>query len=328
MRTPHGEFDGYHTSADALDRISAAVARGVRPDAASRVIDVLETNRTLVNLSPYGEPQLGRRGLYRSAGGAVATPDDERALLWVLNQSDGDASLLDIADRSGHRLPGHPARGRAARAGASCWRRRSVVRPRPVSLGDEPLRGRRPLDAEGRVVPAHAARGLGHVLVGHLVDDLAVVDQRLVALREALGDEQQPPVLGGQLDAEPVEVASASPGAGRPSRPRPRRACSARACSRRAGPPGSGGPGACRAAGCGSCCPARTAIGEPVLRELVARRTRAPGSRARRRGGSTSMIAASCSFVRVKIIGVSRRRPASSAARRRAGRRPAARARA
>ena len=46
---------------------------------------MLGSNRRYVNLSPYGEPQLGRRGLYRSAGGAVATPDDERALLWVLN---------------------------------------------------------------------------------------------------------------------------------------------------------------------------------------------------------------------------------------------------
>jgi len=64
-----------------------------------------------VNLTPYGEPQLGRRGLYRSAGGAVATPDDERALLWVLNLSDGSSSLLDIATRSG--LP-YPVIARAA----------------------------------------------------------------------------------------------------------------------------------------------------------------------------------------------------------------------
>jgi len=69
------------------------------------VIDVLETNRTLLNLSPYGEPQLGKRGLYRSAGGAVSSPDDERALLWVLNQSDGSASLVDIAERSGIAYP-------------------------------------------------------------------------------------------------------------------------------------------------------------------------------------------------------------------------------
>jgi aminopeptidase-like protein len=104
MRTPHGEFAGYHTSADGLERIrpeSLAEAVEVCLD----VVEVLETNRRFTNLSPYGEPQLGRRGLYRSAGGAVATPDDERALLWVLNQSDGRSTLLDVARTSGLRYP-------------------------------------------------------------------------------------------------------------------------------------------------------------------------------------------------------------------------------
>jgi aminopeptidase-like protein len=104
MRTPHGEFDGYHTSADSLDRIrpeSLADAVGT----CLELVDVLETNQRFTNLSPYGEPQLGKRGLYRSSGGAVDTPDDERALLWVLNQSDGSSSLLDIARSSGLRYP-------------------------------------------------------------------------------------------------------------------------------------------------------------------------------------------------------------------------------
>ncbi len=100
MRTPHGEFDGYHTSADDMDRIrSESLSEAV--DACLAIVDVLEANRRCRNVSPYGEPQLGRRGLYRSAGGAVATPDDERALLWVLNQSDGQKNLLEIASRSG-----------------------------------------------------------------------------------------------------------------------------------------------------------------------------------------------------------------------------------
>ena len=104
MRTPHGEFDGYHTSADGLERIRPeSLAEAV--DVCLDLVDVLETNRRVTNLSPYGEPQLGRRGLYRSAGGAVATPDDERALLWVLNQSDGGSSLLDVARASGLRYP-------------------------------------------------------------------------------------------------------------------------------------------------------------------------------------------------------------------------------
>jgi aminopeptidase-like protein len=104
MRTPHGEFDGYHTSADSLDRIRPE-SLGEAVDTCLELVDALETNRRFTNLSPYGEPQLGRRGLYRSAGGAVSSPDDERALLWVLNQSDGRASLLDVARASGLRYP-------------------------------------------------------------------------------------------------------------------------------------------------------------------------------------------------------------------------------
>jgi aminopeptidase-like protein len=100
MRTPHGEFSGYHTSADGLERIRPA-ALGNAVETCLELVEVLETNRNCLNLSPLGEPQLGRRGLYRSAGGAVANPDEERALLWVLNQADGHNTLIDIAATSG-----------------------------------------------------------------------------------------------------------------------------------------------------------------------------------------------------------------------------------
>jgi aminopeptidase-like protein len=110
MRTPHGEFEGYHTSADALELIRPeSLAAAV--DRCLELVEVLESNRTCANLSPFGEPQLGRRGLYRSAGGAVASPDEERAMLWVLNQSDGRTSLLEIARRS---ELGYPVVSRAA----------------------------------------------------------------------------------------------------------------------------------------------------------------------------------------------------------------------
>jgi aminopeptidase-like protein len=103
-RTAHADYPGNHTSADGLERIEpGALATSLR--ACLAVVDILETNQAYINLTPYGEPQLGRHGLYRSAGGAVATPDDQRALLWVLNQSDGTATLLDIADRSGLSYP-------------------------------------------------------------------------------------------------------------------------------------------------------------------------------------------------------------------------------
>ena len=64
---------------------------------------MLEHDRAYLNLSPKGEPQLGKRGLYRGLGGA--DPGTEQlALLWVLNQSDGSRTLLDVAERSGLRF--------------------------------------------------------------------------------------------------------------------------------------------------------------------------------------------------------------------------------
>jgi aminopeptidase-like protein len=103
-RTPHNEYLGYHTSADSLERIRPESLAGAVATCLE-LVDVLESNRRHTNLSPHGEPQLGRRGLYRSTGGAVATPEDERALLWMLNQADGRATLLDVARRSGLRYP-------------------------------------------------------------------------------------------------------------------------------------------------------------------------------------------------------------------------------
>jgi aminopeptidase-like protein len=99
-RTPHGCYPQYHTSADDLDF--------VRPESLSEswrtvlsVFDVLEHDRRYRNTSPKGEPQLGRRGLFRQSGGHRHLPERQLALLWVLNQSDGAHSLLDIADQAG-----------------------------------------------------------------------------------------------------------------------------------------------------------------------------------------------------------------------------------
>ena len=78
MRTPHGEFDGYHSSADSLERVSPRVARRLRSTPALQIVDVLETNFRPLEPEPLtASLELGKRGLYRSSGGAVATPDDE-----------------------------------------------------------------------------------------------------------------------------------------------------------------------------------------------------------------------------------------------------------
>jgi aminopeptidase-like protein len=98
MRTPNGRYPEYHSSADDLALVAPvhlADSFAVMRD----VLDVVEHDRVCVNLHPHGEPQLGRRGLYRPTGGDDL-PDRELALLWVLNQSDGSRSLLDVAERA------------------------------------------------------------------------------------------------------------------------------------------------------------------------------------------------------------------------------------
>jgi aminopeptidase-like protein len=99
-RTPHGQFPEYHTSADNLDL--------VRPEALGdslaqclSILNVVENNRVYMNLNPKCEPQLGKRGLYQSIGGEKDAGAAEKAMLWVLNFSDGEHSLLDIASKSG-----------------------------------------------------------------------------------------------------------------------------------------------------------------------------------------------------------------------------------
>lgn len=99
MRTPHGEFPEYHTSADNLDFITAENLAGSLALCQS-IVAILEANRRLRNLNPKCEPQLGRRGLYGSIGGQNGN-GGALALLWVLNLSDGGHDLLEIATRSG-----------------------------------------------------------------------------------------------------------------------------------------------------------------------------------------------------------------------------------
>ena len=99
MRSVWGTFPEYHTSADNLDFVRPIqLAGSLRVCAA--IADVLENNGRYCNLNPYCEPQLGRRNQYRSTGGD-AIGVEISARLWVLNLSDGNHSLLDIAERSG-----------------------------------------------------------------------------------------------------------------------------------------------------------------------------------------------------------------------------------
>lgn len=99
MRTPYQQFPQYHTSGDdpsfvqadkLVDSLSTCLA----------ILNVLEGDEHLLNLNPKAEPQLGRRGIYRALSERQGSGNRELALLWVLNQSDGQHSLLQIAERA------------------------------------------------------------------------------------------------------------------------------------------------------------------------------------------------------------------------------------
>lgn len=98
-RGVHGEYPEYHTSADDLDFVDDAQLAGAL-GFLERVVDVIEADGAVVNRSPFGEPQLGRRGLYSTTGGGVNARSVEMAYLWVLDGG-GRGDLVAVSERSG-----------------------------------------------------------------------------------------------------------------------------------------------------------------------------------------------------------------------------------
>jgi aminopeptidase-like protein len=98
-RTPHGRYPEYHTSADNLELVQPEyLADSLTMYLA--VLEVLDHNYTYHSTNPKCEPQLGKRGLYSAIGGRKDARMSELAMLWVLNLSDGQHTLLDIAERA------------------------------------------------------------------------------------------------------------------------------------------------------------------------------------------------------------------------------------
>jgi aminopeptidase-like protein len=101
MRSAHGVFPEYHSSADDLQLVRAeSLADSLA--ALLDIVGVLERNCFYASRNPYGEPQLGRRGLYGQISAGVPRSEEgfQRAVLWVLNLADGEHSLLDVAERA------------------------------------------------------------------------------------------------------------------------------------------------------------------------------------------------------------------------------------
>lgn len=100
MRTPHNSFPEYHTSADDLNFVQPQYLAESFSKCIS-IVNILENNRVYYNTNPKCEPQLGKRGLYEAYGASENKRLNQMAILWVLNLSDGDYTLLDIAQKSG-----------------------------------------------------------------------------------------------------------------------------------------------------------------------------------------------------------------------------------
>lgn len=99
MRTPHGQFPEYHTSADDLDFVKPENL-AISFSTYLTVLNILENNKKYLNQNPKCEPQLGKRGLYHKIGGHDDSKAFQLAMFWILNLSDGRNSLMDISERA------------------------------------------------------------------------------------------------------------------------------------------------------------------------------------------------------------------------------------
>jgi aminopeptidase-like protein len=106
-RTKYGQYDGYHNSLDTKDFMS--IDRLIESiDSIEKVLQLMEIGGNPVNQAPFGEPQLGKRGLYpnmnskQTRGFSADNQVDGRTqlnrLLTLLNMSDGETSLIEIAN--------------------------------------------------------------------------------------------------------------------------------------------------------------------------------------------------------------------------------------
>ena len=98
FRTYSHHYPENHTSADNLDLVKPEKLAGAL-ELCLKIANILDNNETYLNMRPEGEPQLGKHGIYRKVGGAIP-PERLMHLFWILNYSDGEHSLLDIAEKS------------------------------------------------------------------------------------------------------------------------------------------------------------------------------------------------------------------------------------
>lgn len=114
-RTVYGFYAGYHNSLDTKEFMGIpSLAQSIRE--IEQILRAQEMGSRYINLKPYGEPQLGPRGLYPNVNSVStwtnSTDDlvDSRQflnrILTVLNYADGDHDMMTIAKQCSCKLGG------------------------------------------------------------------------------------------------------------------------------------------------------------------------------------------------------------------------------
>ena len=97
-RTMYGEYPEYHTSLDNKSLMDF-VALEDYIKLITEAVELIETDKFYTSNMPCGEPQLGKRGLYPTMTTLEARGESLKRRLYLLNFSDGQHSILQIANR-------------------------------------------------------------------------------------------------------------------------------------------------------------------------------------------------------------------------------------
>jgi aminopeptidase-like protein len=99
MRSRYGDYPEYHTSKDDLENVVTPAGLQGGFDAIRECIETLEREPVLVTTT-YGEPQLGKRGLYHTMLNKN-TSDEVMLRTNILAYADGQHAISDIAELTG-----------------------------------------------------------------------------------------------------------------------------------------------------------------------------------------------------------------------------------
>lgn len=101
IRSVYGKFSQYHTSKDNLSFINKKKLEESL-DIYKNIFNIIDSNHTYVRTNGHCEPMLSKYNLYDTIGGNKIQNKDTMLYLWILNLSDGNHTLLDIANKSNY----------------------------------------------------------------------------------------------------------------------------------------------------------------------------------------------------------------------------------